>query len=440
MDDLKASITLYFNTDDALKGLQKIQGKFSNATNNLQNMFKKISLFSSILTGLSIKGVINQLDELSKPREMFGLRMEDISKFNNLLATVGGTTEEAVEGIESIQKAIGQFKIGLGGPFKELSALIGVSIYKAGGEIKQFDEILDELRLKFKNIDKDAQLEVLSRLGINTTSFLRLLRTSDEEYKELKNTASGMYTMTDKEYKLYIEWVKKLQELKQSFLGVGVSLLEFTQPFLETLKKVLDYFNSLDKGTQKLIAGLMLLGGPILMFGNICKSVLSSTGSLFSLFFKNIKNGMEDIEGIGDFFTKTLKQGSAIGALKLAWDVVNKEGEENPAYKATKGIMDVFGIEQGNNAISRWLEKKGIVKLNSEELQITPVYNNSKELQTTPVYNNNSNINNYNNNKTNSNLQNNNNNNFYINITGDVSQDTVRELYNNLYQYSNGAF
>lgn len=390
-DNLTASITLFFNTDDALKKLNEVQNRFGKTTNAIGSSFKKLSMVMGLFSGFSIKTIYDEVMKLGELKEKFNLKsIEELSQFSNALSLFGGNTDEFIQGVQGIQNAIKEFKTTGGGAFKEIANYIGLHPQKITGEFKNFADILDELHERFKYINEDVQLSVLEKLGLNSAGYIRMLRADTEEYKKMKEEALKMGVIQENQYKNVLRFHQSLQRIKQTFVNIGGSLLENITPFLDLLDKGIQSFNALDEGTKKLITGFMILTPLIKVITTLISPLTFAIGLLglawksvwgdlsFNDFIENVKAGIEKIKPVLTFLKDFLVMIGQIAGnvFKSVYDIVNDIFEKILVIgKGISWLGEKIGM--GTASIINFFKND---KENSEDtrlLQTTPYYNTS---------------------------------------------------------------
>lgn len=377
MEELRANITLNFNSENALKQAEKTKDKFSDVSNSIKSSFTKtgLSVAGSLLTGFSMKKAYEETLKLSNLSEKFNLPIEEVSKFNNLMSQFGGNTNSTENALSNIQNAIIDLAMDGSGALKELGGRMALNPFKENGELKNSLEIIKEIKRVFNDLDPKGQIKLLDSLQMNTPEYLRLFRSSEEEFNKTVESASKMMVITEKQAENTIKLQRTLASIKQSFIGIGASSLEMINPLIDGVDWVLQKFNGLDDNIKKAIVSAITLSGVIkaIQFSSNFMSGLAGLGAtatagktgilqkILNNYGKKIGAGKlaynlasfgggrtAGLKAVGGMLAgELLKTGSGIGAMSFAlksiWD--NKPLEERSLYKFTRKAMDTFGIE-----------------------------------------------------------------------------------------------
>lgn len=435
MDELRANITLNFNSENALKQAEKTKDKFSDVSNSIKSSFTKtgLSVAGSLLTGFSMKKAYEETLKLSNLSEKFNLPIEEVSKFNNLMSQFGGNTNSTESALSNIQNAIIDLAMNGSGALKELGGRMALNPFKENGELKNSLEIIKEIKRVFNDLDPKGQIKLLDSLNMNTPEYLRLFRSNKEEFNKTVENASKMMVITEKQAENTIRLQRTLASIKQSFIGIGASSLEMINPLIDGVDWVLQKFNGLDDSLKKAISSAVALGGTVkaIQFSSSFMSGLAGLGATATA-------------GKVGFFTKMFKTGLGLaktgagigimsGLLKII-DESDKPAEETMVGKFTKKTMDFFGIE---DLATRRKRKQ------QEELEKQKTVNDYLEFSQfqTRQISNSSNINNSRISNSTNNSTNNNNITYNISITPNSSNnyDMLYSLQNVLYNTVGGV-
>lgn len=434
MEELRANITLNFNSENALKQAEKTKDKFSNVSNSIKSSFTKtgLSVAGSLLTGFSMKKAYEETLKLSNLSEKFNLPIEEVSKFNNLMSQFGGNTNSTENALSNIQNAIIDLAMDGSGALKELGGRMALNPFKKNGELKNSLEIIKEIKRVFNDLDPKGQIKLLDSLNMNTPEYLRLFRSSKEEFNKTLESASKMMVITEKQAKNTIKLQRTLASIKQSFIGIGASSLEMINPLIDGIDLVLQKFNGLDDSIKKAISSAVALGGTVkaIQFSSSFMSGLANLGATATagkvgFFAKMFKTGL----GL-------VKTGAGISIMSGLFKIINesdKPAEETMVGKFTKKTMDFFGIED----LATRRKRKQQEEL--EKQQAEKDYLEFSQFQTRQVSNssniNNSRISNSTNNSTNNNIT------YNISITPNSNNnyDMLHSLQSVLYNTAGGV-
>lgn len=440
-----ANITLNFNSQNAIKEGEKTKQKFSQIAGGIKKAFSLGSIGAGLLSGFSMKQAYDDGLKLANLSDKFTLPIEEVSKFNNVLSLFGGNADSAEQALDSMSSAIMELKTTGGGALKNIASQTGINLYDMNGNIKDGIELFEDLRQTFKRLNKDGQIKVANELGFNSPEYLRLLRASDEEYAKMVNEAKNMTVMTEKQKENTLKLQRTFASIKSSFTGVGISLLEFSKPFIDVLDKGLKYFNSLDEETKKIVATSLLLAPALSPTIGIFKNLIGFGGLL---------NNTINIFGSG--LTKgILKWSSSLGILTVGlygayklWEFLDNKADQQAEKTVNYLNSDEYDKNEGLDILRNTNSYKNATKEEQAKMEenflARQKQTRSEKYQpipSTPMVNNNATNNNINNSNTSN--YNNRNNNITTNITinaNNASADEIIKRTNDLkYNYVNGV-
>ena len=238
--------------------------------------------------------------------------------------TAGYSVEDAAlylgtmadKGIDA-NKAANSLKTGLARLVKppkdaatELSRL-DWSITNADGTMKDSITIQKELHDKFKDLSEAEQIAAASAIfGKNQFSpWLALINTAPEDVAGLSSELANCAGTTDEMAEAMMSgFGGSIEKLKSSLdvlmTTLGQTLAEYLQPVIDALQRGVDWLNSLDEGTRRIVVtvGLVVAAiGPLLTtLGPIVTAVgnLMTMAPQLSAFLGSIKGGVSGLLGL----------------------------------------------------------------------------------------------------------------------------------------------
>ena len=282
----RAVIDFLVNTQNALKQIENFKGKINRAADSIKSsLVGKLGAVGTAFLGLSsIKNVYEKTLQLSNLAETFNLPIEKVSLFANQLSVFGGSSEDAAEAIRTLEQSIVDLRTTGGGALRDVAGQVGISLYNANGEIMSSLEIIDQLRDRFKGLNKDAQVKVAQQLGLGSPAALRLLRATDEEYKELTKEAQKFGVINKETQQRVIKMQRSFAKLSQSFLAFGASLIDTFSPAIDALVNGMNWLanqSGLVKGiVVGLVATLGLISPIVGVVGSLAKAFVMVKGAI----------------------------------------------------------------------------------------------------------------------------------------------------------------
>src|SRR5690606_11283684 len=163
-------------------------------------------------------------------------------------------------------------------PSKDAAGLmeeLGLKITDAEGNMLPFRDVMDQLRSTFANLNAEQQAQYAATIfgQVAMSGMLAIINASEADYNKLAsaidNSAGAAQKMADT---MQDNLQGRLTVLRSALEGVALQLYEHLQPTLEkmvaVLQRAVEWFASLDEGTQRtivIIAGLAAAIGPLLI-------------------------------------------------------------------------------------------------------------------------------------------------------------------------------
>lgn len=333
-----AVINFWLNTGDAKKQLDGLQGAFAKTADKIQNNFIA-KLGGLALGGVGIKGLTNVYDEALKIQnlaESWNLPVEKVSAFTNAFSLLGGSTDDALNTVNSLQQAANQLSFHSSGPFRELSAVIRQNLFK-----KDYQGAIEAIRREYSRLSKDpgrnGQKELLNMLGIDNLPFMRMLKLTDAEYAETNKKAQEFGVLTEKATQSLRSMEISLSTIRQALKAVSYPVLEKLAPVLDKISAGMERVAFLSPEVKTGIVGIL---GAVTLLSPALKTAGFLFGSVFSFSMVGIT--------------------AAAGAAYLLWQNWDKVSQAFKDYLAEsprlKDALEVVG--EGFRAIGngiKWL-------------------------------------------------------------------------------------
>lgn len=333
-----AVINFWLNTADAKKQLSGLQGAFAKTADSIQSNFIA-RLGGLALGGAGIKGLMGVYDEAVKIQnlaESWNLPVEKVSAFTNAFSLLGGTTDDALNVVNSLQKAANQLSFHSSGPFRDLSAVIRQNLFK-----KDYQGAIEAIRREYSRLSEEpgrnGQKELLNMLGIDNLPFMRMLKVTDEEYAEINKKAKEFGVLSE-------EASEAIKRTEISFATIGQALQAVAYPVLEKLAPVLDKISDgmvrLAFLSPEVKTGIVGILGAVTLLSPALKMAGFLFGSVFSF--------------------STVGITAAAGAAYLLWQNWDKVSQAFKDYLAEsprlKEALDAIGIAfRGIGNAIKWL-------------------------------------------------------------------------------------
>ncbi len=280
--------------------------------NNFDDGSKSLEYYGDVMTELGAKTAASS-EEIAAGLE----------KFASIGDTVGLSYEYAAASIATVVDKTRQSADTVGTAFKTIfsrlqglqlgetlddgtnlnkysSALqsVGIDIKTANGDLKDMDDILDELGEKWDTLHRDEKMALAQTVaGVRQYTQLISLMDNYDAFKENVSAAENSEGTLDKQSQIYAEsWEAARDRVKASLEGIYDKLLDdkFFIGFLNVLDKLID-------GVSGLIDGLGGLGGVLTMVGAVLIKVFqkdlteSVDRAMYNIMMKTEK-GREQIQ------------------------------------------------------------------------------------------------------------------------------------------------
>lgn len=403
-----AVINFAVNTQNALQQITGFQQKFSNTIGQLKG------LVAGFIGFQGLKGAYNTLTQLIDTADKWNIPVEKVSKFSNLFAEFGGTTDEAVASLDKFQQMANQLKFHSSGPLRELSAVLRTNLAN-----KDYMGVIKALRSQWGLLNSDAQAEVQNMLGLDSAAMRRMLSASNEEFAEAVKRAEKFGVVTEDTAKAIRDMRKALAETKQALVMLAVPFLELLKPVLEIVRDLAVWINQLPTGVKQFAAAMIMLypvisklmalftGGSIVKglaaLSNPVTLIIAGVAALAAgiyVLWKNWdkvsakidewKQKFPGLKVILDIITAQFKM--LWTAAKAVFDIIS--GIVNVLSKIGSFIGDVFTAgnkkltteekEQAND----WLTQNGLIPSEETARNMSYVNNNTKDSHNTKVIDN----------------------------------------------------
>lgn len=283
--------------------------------------------------GLSLDQTSKMVDQMAKASSKTNT---SVAQLGEAILTVGGTAKNLAYGTEELTGVLGVLADnGIKGaeagthlrnimlslnPTTDAAVAafekLGVNAYTAEGELRGLDVIFGEMAASMENLSDQEKTDLLSKMFNKTdlASVNALLATNKERwtevYQALDFAEGAAQNMADVQLN---NFEGQLKLLKSALEGVGIQIGEILMPYIQDLvtriQAAVEWFGSLDEGTQKTIvkiAALVAAIGPALSIlgrfvgnvGNIVKAL-----SVVVKFLPTVGGALSSLAGL---FTGTI--------------------------------------------------------------------------------------------------------------------------------------
>lgn len=249
---LNAALNIILHPIDSLKkGLAGL-GKF--ASSSFKFMLTAPFKAMEAAARLSIKGIGKALkgipaiasaafDKLSSITSSFtesmasfldfdaktNLSPEYVSRLSDAMASVGGSTDDAINMLDTLQQSLMDTSFGQGALI-DAARKWGLTLHDSSGQLLSADKMLIEISKRMTRMSKAEQLDLINTLGLNDSA-LRLLQQGPSQ---LQNKMANATFVVNKED---IAAAKSIREssarIKQTFKAIGLDIQRLIIPFID---------------------------------------------------------------------------------------------------------------------------------------------------------------------------------------------------------------
>ena len=400
-------------TGDAVKDRTDTVIKMSNVTgqsaeevssymtaiwNNFDDGSKSLEHYADVITALgastasSSEEIAEGLEKFAAIGDTVGLSYEYAT---TALATVVAQTRQSADTVGTAFKTlfarIQDLELGKTlddgttlGKYSQALAAIGVNIKDASGQVKDMDQILDEMGSKWKTVSKDTQIAVAQAVA-GTRQYSQLVALMDNwgEFQKNLNVANNSDGALQKQADIYAEsWEAARDRVRASMETIYSSLLDdeffikLTNGFADLLggiKEVIDRFGGLKNIVPLVGAALMNAFGPTLAknidnFAYNLQNTESKALQFKETFLSSFSNFDDNSIGFQVMKDSATDLAEAMSAIIQRQETLNKLGLE---YSDVEKMSHNYIIENIKKLNEKREQQAEILKLAREEAEQT---------------------------------------------------------------------
>ena len=152
-----------------------------------------------------------------------------VSRLADAMTSVGGTTDDAINTLDTLQQSLMDTSFGQGSLI-EAAKKWGLTLHDSSGQLLSADKMLIEISKRMQRMSKAEQVDLASTLGLNDSA----LRFLQEGPLAIQNKmANAAFVVNEKD----IEAAKNLREstarIKQTFKAIGLDIQRIVIPFID---------------------------------------------------------------------------------------------------------------------------------------------------------------------------------------------------------------
>ena len=293
-----------------------------------------------------------------------GYSVNDAALYMGVMANAGIDANVAANSLKTgLARLVSPAKDGA-----EMMDKLGISVTNADGTMKDSTQIQQELNAAFGQLSESEQIAAASAIfGKNQMApWLALINTAPADVNALDTALQEQGTATQMATDMMGGYGGSIEKLKSSLdvlmTSLGEVVAQFLQPVIDKLQELLDWFNSLDEGQQKIIVTIALVVaaiGPLLMgVGLLIKMI----GSVL-LFAPMVVGAIGGIAGVLLPIIAIIAGVIAVGVLLYKnWDKIKETAEK--VVKSLKEKWNNFKTD----TINKFTEVRDNVKQKFAEM------------------------------------------------------------------------
>lgn len=215
---------------------------------SLGGLARKGAAFGSAIVGATtlaggsflklVKNTVNEAAELGRLSDDLGVTTEFLETFIRTFEIVGGGADEAVNAVRNLKKEVESFKLGKGNI--EAFGILGFNIQDFGND---FSKNFDLIRKRFNTLSKEQRLYFIDQLGFGEKT-LRILRLTDNQYKEIQKSARELGTLSGDNSVKAEDFARQIKKAEQAYSAFKRELIIEVAPaftkFSEEMTKLFE--------------------------------------------------------------------------------------------------------------------------------------------------------------------------------------------------------
>ena len=322
-----------FKFNGSIAPLQNYNASFTSA---LSLMSKGIGIVTAI-NGAMMSFASSQLqsvDAMGQLSRETGVAVEYFQELGYVASVNGGSVDALQNSVRGLSERIGEYASQDSGEGKAIFEKLGIAVKNANGEVKNADEVMDELRHKFVGMSKAEQISIAQKLGIDK-GMLQTLNLTNEQLEETRKRvkAIGVVSKDDAERVMAFNDAVTTSNMALSSIGRQIAL-----GMLPSMMNLVEAFNNF-----------------IFTNGDLITNGLSKTVYWFQAVMSSVTNTGKAIYGAIDYFIGIENALMIAGAAALYF---GRAMVLNPVGAAVAGITlliavvdDLYTMFQGGDSV-----------------------------------------------------------------------------------------
>ena len=267
--------------------------------------------------------------------------VKELDRLGYVAELTGSDANTATASFENLSRTIGEAAQGIGRGALVFEKL-GLSAKDAQGNVKTTTQVLDEIKVKIKDLSKAEQSAYIQRLGLDRSMIGMLTSDTTEIIDQYNKRTEALGINVDEAAELGAKYNDAIKVTKRGFDDIITAFVLRVLPSITTaierVSKLIDENDGLIKSYVEPIAATVSIGA-------------------------NLVTGF--ITGLGKMFQVLGKWPVYIGLVTAAWKILNMVFRASPIGRIITGVMtlitvlgllydDFKGWQEGKNSLRDW--------------------------------------------------------------------------------------
>lgn len=320
-DNLNVRVNALVNLA-SFSAAEKAVGSF---TDNVMGMAKMIGgVIAAGSVAMAIQRTADKFNDLGDVVSRVGnTTVEDLDRLGYVADLTGSDAMTATASFENLSQTIGEAAQGIGRGAVVFQKL-GLSAKDAQGNVKTTTQVLDEIKVKIKDLSKAEQSAYIQRLGLDRSMIGMLTSDTTEIVDQYNKRTDALGINVDEAAELGAKYNDAIKITKRGFDDIITAFVLRVLPSITTaierVSKLIDVNAGLIKSYVEPIAAAVSIGADLV------------TGF---------------ITGIGKLFKVLGKWPVYIGAVTIAWKLLNAVFKVSPIGRIitlVMGLVTAIGL------------------------------------------------------------------------------------------------
>lgn len=303
----------------SLSVAEKAVGSFSDKIVNLAKWAGAAIAAGSV--AVAIQRTADKFNDLGDVVSRVGnATVKELDRLGYVAELTGSDANTATASFENLSRTIGEAAQGIGRGAQVFEKL-GLSAKDAQGNVKTTTQVLDEIKVKIKDLSKAEQSAYIQRLGLDRSMIGMLTSDTTEIIDQYNKRTEALGINVDEAAELGAKYNDAIKVTKRGFDDIitafVLSVLPSITTAIERVSKLIDENAGLIKSYVEPIAAAVSIGA-------------------------NLVTGF--ITGLGKMFQVLGKWPMYIGLVTAAWKLLNMVFKASPIGRIITAVMTVITV------------------------------------------------------------------------------------------------